>query len=121
LGSIIYYVTASENGCPSLPSEVTIEFEECGITIPTAFTPDNDMINDTWELSNIDQIFPNNVVSIYNRWGNKLYESDQGQYDQRPWNGTYKDKPLPVASYYFIIDFNDGTTHNSTGVVSILK
>jgi gliding motility-associated-like protein len=114
-------VTASENGCPSTPAEVTIEFEECGIIVPTAFTPDNDGFNDTWELSNIDQIYPNNMVSIYNRWGNKIYESDQGQYAQRPWNGIHKEKPLPVASYYFIIVFNDGITENSAGTVSILK
>ena len=79
------------------------------------------MVNDTWELGSIDEIYPNNVVSIYNRWGNKLFESIQGAYNTNPWNGTYKDKALPVGSYYYIIEFNDNYTQNSNGIVSILK
>ncbi len=121
LGSTSYYVTATENGCEGLPAEITIIFETCEIIIPTAFTPDDDMVNDTWELGNIDEIYPNNVVSIYNRWGNKLFESMQGAYNTNPWNGTYRDKALPVGSYYYIIEFNDNYTQNTNGIVSILK
>ena len=71
-------MTATENGCEGSPAEVSITFENCEIIIPTAFTPDDDQVNDTWNLGDIDVIYPNNVVSIYNRWGNKIYESDQG-------------------------------------------
>jgi gliding motility-associated-like protein len=121
IGSYTYYVTASENGCEGLPAEVSITFEDCQIIIPTAFTPDDDQVNDFWELGNIDDIYPNNVVSVYNRWGNKVYESDQGAYNQRPWNGTFNEEALPVASYYFIIEFNDNSSQNKVGIVSIVK
>ncbi|MDC0272526.1 gliding motility-associated C-terminal domain-containing protein, partial [Crocinitomicaceae bacterium] len=121
LGSYTYYVTASENGCEGLPAEVSITFKDCQIIIPTAFTPDDDQVNDFWELGNIDDIYPNNVVSVYNRWGNKVYESDQGAYNQRPWNGTFNEEALPAASYYFIIEFNDNSSQNKTGIVSIVK
>ena len=88
MGSTSYYVTATENGLRGLPAEITIIFETCEIIIPTAFTPDNDMVNNPWELGNIDEIYPNNVVSIYNRWGNKLFESIQGalQYESMEWD-----------------------------------
>ena len=56
LGGSTYYVTATENGCEGLPAEISITFEDCQIIIPTAFTPDDDQINDTWELGNIDDI-----------------------------------------------------------------
>jgi len=121
IGSTTYYVTATENDCEGLPAEVSITFEDCQIIIPTAFTPDDDQVNDFWELGNIDEIYPNNVVSVYNRWGNKVYESDQGAYNQRPWNGTFNEEALPVASYYFIVEFNDNSTQNKTGIVSIIK
>ena len=121
MGTTTYYVTATENGCEGLPAEVSITFENCEIIIPTAFTPDDDQVNDTWNLGDIDVIYPNNVVSVYNRWGNKIYESDQGAYSQRPWNGTFNEQALPVASYYFIIEFNDNSTQNKTGIVSIVK
>ena len=121
MGSTSYYVTVTENGCEGLPAEVSITFENCEIIIPTAFTPDDDQINDTWELLSIDTFYPKNIVNVYNRWGNKIYESDQGAYNQRPWTGIYNDKKLPTGSYYFIIEFNDTLSENLTGIVSILK
>ena len=121
MGSTSYYVTVTENGCEGLPAEVSITFENCEIIIPTAFTPDDDQINDTWELGSIDDVYPNNVVSVYNRLGNKVYESDQGAYSQRPWGGEYNGNNLPVASYYYVIEYNDNTTENKTGVVSLIK
>ena len=121
LGSTSYYVTATENGCEGPAQMILIAFEECGIVIPTAFTPDGDQTNDTWSLNDIDVIYPNNVVSVYNRLGNKVYESIQGAYDQMPWDGTFNGEPLPVASYYFIIEYNDNTTPKSNGIVSIIK
>ena len=121
VGSTSYYVTATENGCEGPAQIILIAFEECGIIIPTAFTPDGDQTNDTWSLNDIDAIYPNNVVSVYNRLGSKVYESIQGAYDQMPWDGTFNGEPLPVASYYFIIEYNDNTTPKSNGIITIVK
>ncbi len=121
VGITNYYVTETINGCEGSASMVIVEVENCGIIVPTAFTPDNDLTNDTWVLENIDQIYPANVVSIYNRWGNLLYQSNSGGYESNPWNGRYNDEDLPVGSYYFIIEFNDDFTESKTGIVSILK
>ena len=120
-GVLVYYATLTENGCEGPESMVTITVEDCGIIVPTAFTPDNDGVHDVWELNNIDQVYPNNRVTVYNRWGNKLYESTEGDYDGRPWDGNYNGTPLPVASYYYVIEYNDGTTQNTQGNVSIIR
>jgi gliding motility-associated-like protein len=117
----IYYVTQTENGCESPASAIQINVIDCEIIVPTAFTPDGDNVNDTWTLNFIDNYFPNNVVSIFNRWGNLIYRSAQGKYESNPWNGTFEGKEMPVGSYYFIIDYNDGHTEGATGVVSIIK
>ncbi len=121
LGATTYYVVQEQNGCFSPPNDVTITFENCDVIIPTAFTPDGDNVNDTWILDGIDAIFPNNLVSIYNRWGNLIYQSEQGKYESNSWDGKYNDKQMPVGSYYFIIEFNDDQTQNKTGIVSIIK
>ena len=60
-------------------------------------------------------------LTIYNRWGNKIYESNQGAYNSMPWDGTYNGEELPVATYYYIIEFNDNSTENAIGIVSVLK
>ena len=121
LGTTSYYVTATENGCEGPAQMVLVAFEECGVIIPTAFTPDGDQNNDTWTIKDMDAIYPNHVVSVYNRLGNKVYESIQGGYNQMPWDGTFNGESLPVASYYFIIEYNDNSTPNSNGIVSIIK
>jgi len=120
-GETTYYVVQEENGCISPPSAVVITFENCDIVIPSAFTPDNDLVNDTWILAGIDAIFPKNIVTIYNRFGNLLYQSNSGQYEINPWNGTYNNEPMPVGSYYFIIEFNDGVKNGISGTVTIIK
>jgi gliding motility-associated-like protein len=121
IGTTNYYVTETINGCEGPASIVVVEVDNCGIIVPTAFTPDGDQTNDTWTLLNIDQIYPKNVVSIYNRWGNLLYRSNSGGYELNPWNGKFNDQDLPVGSYYFIIEYNDDFTSSKSGIVSILK
>ena len=97
-----------------------ITIESCDIMVPTAFTPNGDGAHDDWEIPNLDVTFPNNVVKVYNRWGNLLFESAKGSYETNRWDGTYNNEPLPVGSYYFIIELNDGKTEDKTGTISIL-
>ena len=92
-----------------------------GLVIPTAITPNNDQINDVWNLENIDDLYPENIVRVYNRWGGKLYESNQGDYTSRPWNGYFNGDLLPINSYYFILEFNDNYTQPEIGSVTIIK
>ncbi len=119
-GVTSYYVNETENGCTGSTSVVNITIEDCDILIPSAFTPDNDGANDDWELMDIDYIYPNNVVKIYNRWGNLIFESVQGDYDNNRWDGTFKGKPLPVASYFYIIEPNADGVDEMTGSITII-
>jgi gliding motility-associated-like protein len=120
LGTTIYYVIQEVDGCLSPPSEVNITFNYCNVIIPTAFTPDGDNVNDTWILDGIDAIFPNNIISIYNRWGNLLFQSEKGKYETNPWDGKFNNEPMPVGTYYFIIEYNDKLRSNESGIVSII-
>jgi gliding motility-associated-like protein len=120
MGSTTYYVTETLLGCEGPASTVTITIQDCEIIVPTAFTPDYDNINDVWEILDLDEVYPNNVVMVYNRWGSLLYQSDEGAYASRPWDGSYEGAALPVASYYFIIDFNLDDVEPMKGVVSII-
>lgn len=120
IGTTIYYVTETLNGCEGPASMVMITLENCEIIVPTAFTPDGDEMNDFWEIVDLDKVYPNNVVTIYNRWGNVLYESEKGSYSSKPWSGKYREEAMPVGSYYFIIDFGVKELEPLKGVVSII-
>jgi gliding motility-associated-like protein len=66
---------------------------------PNSFSPNNDGINDTWILPNIEQ-YPNATVSIFNRHGQTIVERKPYH---KPWNGTYRNMPAPVGTYYYLI------------------
>lgn len=118
-----YYVTESLNGCESTPDDVVVTFENCEVIYPTAFTPDGDGTNDTWEIVGLDEKYPDNTVRIYNRWGNLIFEhqsSSLNPYNNNQWDGTYKGAPLPVGSFYYIIDLNGKSDEKAKGTVSII-
>ena len=87
VGQTVYYITETSNGCEGPSSQVIINVIECDIIVPTAFTPDGDMINDFWEIQDIDQVYPDNVVYVYNRWGSLLY-TDPNNEEVDKINGT---------------------------------
>jgi len=105
-----------ENNCVKMDTFfVNVTEIEC-VTPPTAFTPDGDGYNDTWVLDKLE-LYPKAIVQIFNKWGHLLYETN-GLYI--PWDGAYKGKILPAATYYYIVDLGNGTPAY-TGVVTIVK
>ena len=123
--SEVYYVTetnttASPN-CESASSIVTVTVHSCEVNIPSAFTPDGDKVNDIWELKFLDVNFPKNIVKIYNRWGNLVFESQSGKYELYPWDGKIDGSELPVSSYFYVIEHNDGKTEAKKGTVTIIR
>jgi gliding motility-associated-like protein len=113
--TVQYFMLMNQGVCESVDSALLVLNKK--IHIPTGFTPNQDGDNDTWKIINIDK-FPNATVKVYNRWGSLLYETSD--YSNNEWDGKYDGNTLPVASYYFIVDLNDGSDVES-GAVSIFK
>ena len=124
VGITNYFVLeTSAFGCVGPLSMVMITINDCELVIPTAITPGLSP-NEVWEIINLDSAYPDNIITIYNRWGNLIFEkaSDPNNpYSLNPWDGTSNGEPLPVASYYYIILFNDGSGDAETGTVTIIK
>ncbi|MBI4648008.1 MAG: gliding motility-associated C-terminal domain-containing protein [Bacteroidia bacterium] len=106
----IYAITATNlYGCKNSDS-VTVfvtETQEISeeIEIYNTFTPNNDGVNDTWYIKNIEH-FQDNYLEIYNRNGQKVYEKKNYQND---WEGKYFGNDLPAATYYYLLDLGDGS------------
>ena len=110
------------NGCEGPYGILSITVEPCGLVIPTAFTPNGDNQNETWGIVGIDAKYPTNIVKVFNRWGELLYESFEGNYSSNEWDGTYKGEALPVGSYYYIIELaKDQSSEPLNGTVSIIR
>ena len=117
-----YYVVQGVAGCTSPVSSFTVTLISCNLVVPTAYTPDGDGNNDVWEIIGLDAKFPLNQVRVYNRWGELIYTSKEGDYSSSPWDGTYQGSKLPVGSYYYIIEkATDGSIEPINGVVSIIR
>jgi gliding motility-associated-like protein len=88
--------------------------------IPNAISPNGDLKNDIWRLDFINAFYPNATIEIFNRWGQSLFYSDGYSI---PWDGTYKGDPLPVATYYYVINLNDPNRENNVfkGTILLMK
>ena len=76
------------------------------LTFLNAFSPNGDGINDTWEIEGALS-FPNNRLTIYNRWEQKVFEKSNYQND---WNGTTNrinnsnTNELPNGVYFYFFE-----------------
>ena len=89
------------------------------LKVISGFTPNGDGANDTWELDFLDK-YPGAQVDVYSRWGELLYHSEDGY--QTPWDGTFEGEPVPVGTYYYVIDLKDGDFPEPiSGPVTIMR
>ncbi|MDB5288458.1 MAG: hypothetical protein JWR05_3407 [Mucilaginibacter sp.] len=89
---------------------------ECEIIKNNTFTPNNDGINDIWNIPAL-AYYPNCTVLIYARNGRLVFQSTGYS---KAWDGNYNGAPLPASTYYYIIDTKIGKQPIS-GSITILK
>lgn len=85
----------------------TMQFamEPPAISIPEHFSPNGDGTNDTWVCPSLADVYPNSLVSIYDRFG-KLLIQFLGA-DANGWDGTYQGVPMPSTDYWYQIDIEE--------------
>lgn len=92
----------------SFSHTIVANIEPCLITIYNGFTPDGDGINDNWVIENIDN-YPTNTVSIFNRWGNKVWSTGNYNNSTNFWNGKHTNgTALTSGTYFYIIEIDSG-------------
>jgi gliding motility-associated-like protein len=98
-----YYIdSVSLVECPPVISVIPV-------IIPNVFTPNEDGINDTFSIQNLP---PNSVLKIYNRWGFVVHESTDYHND---WNGTTAGgQKVSDGTYFIYLQTPDGTRYSGT-------
>ena len=115
------YTVEQRDGRCSDSAQVTVTvLEACEppyIYIPNAFSPNGDNLNDEFRVlgSVIEEIH----VRIYNRWGEKVFESKDLDYW---WDGSFKGKKVMPDVYGYIIEVGcfGGQKYLSKGNVTVL-
>lgn len=80
---------------------------ENDVLMPESFTPNGDGTNDALIIPGIEG-FTANRISIFNRWGAKLYEA--AGYDNRTvvWDGSTDQGQAPAGTYFYVLDLGNG-------------
>ncbi|MES2431639.1 MAG: gliding motility-associated C-terminal domain-containing protein [Bacteroidota bacterium] len=113
-----YTMTVTSNdGCVATDNLQVIVLRT--LKIPNVFSPNGDGINDTWNIEYLED-YVNAKVSIFNRYGQFMFEAAAGSYNGKPWDGTNKGTPLPVGTYFYIINLGEGKDPIS-GSISIIR
>ena len=93
---------------------------ECKIETYTAFSPNGDNVNDVWIIDGIEG-YNENIVYIYNRWGDLIQKIENYDNVNNVWDGTtqYGEKSAVAGTYFYIVEANG--TKALTGWVNIVK
>jgi gliding motility-associated-like protein len=123
--STIYKVEVEDpaTGCRgSGQSEICVVSGICGeplIFVPNAFTPNGDGLNDVLYVRgyNIERVI---LFAIYNRWGEKVFESHSVN---EGWDGDYKGRTAKgdVFAYYLKVECQTGEEFFKKGNVTVIR
>lgn len=96
--------------------------EMCGVSaplyIPTAFSPNNDGINDLFEIKGT--LTTTFEITIFDKWGSVVFHSNDQSVS---WDGTHKLKAMAPATYTYLIRLQDrpGKQSKKTGSVTLIR
>ncbi|MDV6168035.1 T9SS type B sorting domain-containing protein [Flavobacterium sp. DG1-102-2] len=90
------------SGCGIVSKEITV------LTVPKFFTPNQDGVNDTWNIIGVNTFFyPNSKIYVFDRYGQLLADIDPKGIG---WDGNYHGRRLPADDYWYVVALDDGRT-----------
>lgn len=95
-GSYVITVTNALR-CARTDSVLVVESCQPLVFLPDVFTPNGDGVNDQLEVKG--KPGSSLKLTVYNRWGEVLHQTDTGQ-----WNGTYQNQPCSEGVYYWKLE-----------------
>jgi large repetitive protein len=116
------YTVKVSGECGEDSASVSITIEDCGclVSVPNAFTPNGDGINDRL-LPLYNCPIENVYLAVFNRWGEKVFETNTLGVG---WNGVYKNELQPTDAYVYYVSYFDVTLGKSVelkGTALLLK
>ncbi|OOQ58537.1 gliding motility-associated C-terminal domain-containing protein [Mucilaginibacter pedocola] len=114
--NITYTLHVISTTCGESTSDVFVRVYK-KIAPANTFTPNNDGVNDLWNINNI-ATYPHAQVSIFTKNGQPVYQSNGYA---KPWDGTRGGKQLPAGVYYYIINLREDNLPPVSGWITLLR
>ena len=110
--SVSYRVTVTDLCGNSVFDLVEVPLrKDCDVTVPNIVTPNGDGENQFLVFENLE-LFPQPKLEVFNRWGTRVYESDNYQNNWSP-------SDLNPGVYYFTLEL--GTIDPKKGFFQLMK
>ncbi len=100
-----YVLTVVSNaGCGTDTDSMQV-FVYKDVFVPTAFSPNNDGLNDTWNIP-VLVAYPEFELTVFNRHGRAVFHA---RGSNKPWDGKYRGEEQPAGVYVYMLDLKDGS------------
>lgn len=112
-------VTDEGSGCSSADSTLQITVTDAFIGFPDVFTPNGDNVNDVFRPAY--KSIKNYHITIYSRWGRKVYESTD---IEGGWDGTIGSAKAADGVYMYVAEadgFDKGVHFTRKGSVTLSR
>jgi gliding motility-associated-like protein len=86
------------------------------LTVTNTFSPNGDGFNDSWGVPRI-RFYGGARISVFDRSGTRMFYTES---PDKGWDGTFKGKPLPVGSYYWVIEIKE-TGEIRRGILNLIR
>ncbi|MGB1184295.1 MAG: gliding motility-associated C-terminal domain-containing protein, partial [Schleiferiaceae bacterium] len=94
------------------------------VVVPNFITPNADNINDEFIIQNVDDYQDLSQVTIYNRWGDRVWQSEPLYDNSSPWRGTNQNGTKLADGVYFytieLVNASDNFEYTVNGTVTIM-
>ena len=94
-----------------------LNIENCPPEIPEGFSPNNDTINDWFNIKGLYNIFTDHTLKIFDRNGSLIFEGN----NSKRWDGKINrggkanGNIVPVGTYFYILNLNDSSYQPISG------
>jgi gliding motility-associated-like protein len=99
----VYSVVVTDSNACNASASISLD-QPVNVELPSGFTPNSDGANDNFIVHGLEE-YPDNVLTIFNRWGNIVYQKTS--YNNQ-WNGyNTKGEELPDGTYFAILELKE--------------
>jgi len=118
-------IVTNEQGCSAEAIFPVIVLNTRNVFIPTIFSPNNDGLNDIFQIFVGENVVQVNDFAIFDRWGEMMYRNQDffPNNTTTGWDGQHRGKFMQsgVFVYYAEIEFTDGTKILYEGDFTLLR
>jgi len=120
VSNLYNYTLISDAGCRIEKAVLLLVHVRDPYYAPSAFSPNNDGINDYYKIMPRSDVFPTSSLQIFDRWGSLIHEEDS---DSHGWDGKSFGKKIQKGIYVFVQNFEDtmGNTYLAKGSITIFN